>query len=347
MIAVLLGLACSRSSEPTPLPSPTPPPAPAPAPAPPAWSADLHVDTLTELGDRGVGFDDPGLEAGLPALTAGGTNVVVNVIWPPRDADHEAYTRAQLDAFDVRMAEVADRMVLVRSPDEADDAVRSGRIASLLALEGAHGIAASGLEGLRMLHGRGLRMLGLTWSLSNRFAGSSGDAGGGLTDDGRALLAEAQRLGILVDVSHASRQATLDACAVTRAPLIASHSNARSVRDVPRNLSPEEIRCIAGSGGVIGVMFHAPFVADGEVDVARVADQVEALVAVAGIDHVAVGSDWDGDIQVPAGLESARGLPALWAALGERGLGDEAIAKIRGANFRRAWSEAAERAQGL
>lgn len=341
---LILGCRTDGGAAPVPSPAPAPAPAPAPDPEPPAWSVDLHVDTLTELGDRGVGFDDPGLEAGLPALTAGGTNVVVNVLWPPRVAapSHEAYTLAQLDTFEQRLAEVADRMVLVRDPAEADAAVASGRIATLLALEGAHGIAASGVDGLRTLHGRGLRMLGLTWSLSNRFAGSSGDGGGGLTDEGRALVAEAQRLGILVDLSHASRQTTLDTCAVTRAPLVASHSNARARRDVPRNLSADELRCIAASGGVIGVMFHAPFVAEGAVDVARVADQVEALIAEAGIDHVGLGSDWDGDIQVPTGLESARGLPDLWAELRRRGHDEAALAKLRGGNFRRAWVAAAQ-----
>lgn len=327
----------------------SPPSEPAPAPVaplpareepPPAWSADLHVDTLTELGDRGVGFDDPGLQSGLPAMTAGGTSVIVNVLWPPRDGDHDAVTLAALDRFEQQLAAVPDRMVLARTPDEADAAVRAGRVASLLALEGAHGIERSGIDGLHRLHDRGLSMLGLTWSLSNRFAGSSGDGGGGLTPDGAALVAEAQRLGILVDLSHASRQTVLDACAISRAPLVASHSNARAARDVPRNLGDDEVRCIAATGGVVGAMFHAPFVAHGAAGVAQVADQIDALVRLAGVEHVAIGSDWDGDITAAAGLASARDLPALWAELAARGYPAPAIAGIRGGNFRRAWRAA-------
>jgi membrane dipeptidase len=324
----------------SPAPIPPAPPPPQPPPPPPVWAADLHVDTVTELGDRQVGFDDPGLEAGLPALTAGGTNVVVNVLWPPRDSAHEPFTWSQLDRFDAELAKVSDRMALARTPAEADAIVASGRIATLLALEGAHGISQSGVDGLRRLHGRGLRVLGLTWSLSNRFGGSSGDGGAGLTDDGRALVGVAQELGILVDLSHASRPTTLEVCAVSKAPLIASHSGALSKKDVPRNLTDEEIRCIAGTGGMIGVNFHADFVSDPPVGIAQVADQVDALVKVAGIDHVGIGSDWDGDIHVPDGLENARTLPALWTALTTRGYDDAALARIRGGNFRRVWTEA-------
>lgn len=331
-------LACSAPPEPIPTPVAPPPP-----PPPPVWAADLHVDTLTELGDRGVGLDDPGLEAGVPALVAGGTNVIVNVLWPPREGDHEAFTWNQLDRFDTELARVSDRMALARTPDEADAIVSSGRIATLLALEGAHGIEVSGLDGLRRLHDRGLGVLGLTWSLSNRFGGSSGDGGGGLTEDGRALVALAQELGVLIDLSHASRATTLGVCAVSTAPLIASHSGAVSVKDVPRNLTEAELRCIGESGGIIGVNFHADFVSDPPVGLVEVADQLDALVQIAGIDHVGIGSDWDGDIHVPKGLENARTLPELWTTLRTRGWDEAAIARVRGGNFRRVWREAIER----
>jgi membrane dipeptidase len=298
----------------------------------------MHVDTLTELADRQVGFDDPGLQSGIPAMVKGGTNVVVNVLWPPREGEHEPYTFSQLERFEKELAAVSPKMVLARSPAEADQIVASGWIATLLALEGAHGLETSGLEALRKLHERGLSMLGLTWSISNRFAGSSGEPSAGLTDEGRLLVAEAERLGILLDVSHASRQTTLEVCAVAKSPLVASHSNAKSAHDHPRNLSAEELACIAQSGGIVGVMFHGPFVAEGEVGLERVADQVDALVQAVGIDHVGLGSDYDGDIQVPAGLEDAGKLQMLWGELRERGYTEEQLQKLRGDNFRRVWT---------
>jgi microsomal dipeptidase-like Zn-dependent dipeptidase len=109
---------------------------------------------------------------------------------------------------------------------------------------------------------------------------------------------------------------------------------------VPRNLADDELRCIADSGGIVGVFFHAPFVADGAVGVGSVADQLDALVKVAGIEHVGLGSDFDGDIQAPAGLQSARDLPALWAELARRGWDEASIAAVRGGNFQRVWTVA-------
>lgn len=346
MLTLRLAWACAGQPDvaaPAPASAPASvPEAPAPEAPAPSWSADLHVDTLTELADRGVHLDDPGLDAGVPRLEAGGTNVIVNVLWPPRDSDHEPFTFAALDRFEAELArpEVTQRIALARTPDEADAIVASGRIASLLALEGAHGIEVSGVDGLRRLHDRGLSMLGIAWSLSNRFAGSSGDGGGGLTDDGRALVAAAQALGVLIDLSHASRQATLDACAVTEAPLVASHSGAASVLDVPRNLSAEELACIARSDGIVGVNFHADFVAQGDVGVDQVADQFDALVRAIGVAHVGLGSDFDGDIREPTGLPNASALPSLWAALRARGWTDDDVAKVRGGNFRRVWRAA-------
>ena len=203
-------------------------------------------------------------------------------------------------------------------------------------LEGAHGIAESGLEGLRRLQGRGLSMLGLTWSFSNDYAGSSGDGGGGLTTKGRELVAEARRLGVLVDVSHASRATTLDVCRGASIPVIASHSGAAALRAVPRNLSDEEIACIAATGGVIGLNLHGPFLGDAP-SVKVAADHLEHLREVGGIGVVALGSDYDGIIQPPPDLKTAADLGKLWDELRRRGWTEPMLDAVRGENFLRAW----------
>lgn len=335
---MFLWLACTSAPEAPPPPLPSPPPSP-PATPPPAWIVDLHVDTLTELADRSVHFDDPDLQSGIPAMKRGGVNLVFNVIWPPRDGEHEAYTLSQLQRFEQELQLVQSDMALARNPTEADAIIASGKIATGLALEGAHGIEVTGIDALRKLHEGGLSMLGLTWSLSNRFAGSSSDGDKGLTEDGRALIAEAESLGILIDVSHASKRTTLEACAVAKKPLIASHSNAQSLQPVPRNLSTEEIAAIARTGGLVGVMFHAPFVGRQKPNIPAVADQVDAIVQIAGIDHVGIGSDYDGDITPPSGLPDSSALPALWTELQRRGYDDEALRKLKGGNFKRIWEE--------
>jgi membrane dipeptidase len=203
-----------------------------------------------------------------------------------------------------------------------------------VALEGAHGLAD-----LAALHRRGLTMLGLTWSFSNRYAGSSGDGGGGLTPEGERLVAQAQAMGVLVDVSHASRVATLDTCRVARAPIVASHSNAAAVADVPRNLTDPEIRCIAETGGVIGVNLHSAFLGS-PASAARAADHFEHLRRIGGIGVVALGSDFDGIIRPPGDVPTAAELPRIWEELRRRGWAEWEIELARGENFLRAWAAA-------
>lgn len=302
--------------------------------------ADLHLDTPTQLLNQGLPLDAPtGLESGLAQMRAGGTNLAVMVLWPPRAVDHRAHTLALLDRLEAEVARL-EGVRLVRDPAGARAAAEDGEVGVIVALEGAHGLGDGPWQpAFEQLVDRGLAMLGLTWSLSNRFAGSSADGGGGLTEAGRALVAAARARGVLLDVSHASRKTTLEVCRGATAPVVASHSNAWALTPADRNLTDEEIRCIAQTGGVIGLNLHAPFLGKG-ADVARVADHAQHLAEVGGHGVVALGSDFDGFIRTPAGLPDAAALPALWVELRSRGWTEAQIAGARGENFLRAWAAA-------
>lgn len=357
---LLLLLACAGADPVPPSPSPAPPPAspapaeataalPPPAPAPgPDPHVDLHVDTPTQMVRRKVGIDAPELESGLDDMMEGGTNVVVEVLWPPRSPNppwpavvEELF--AKVEEQDARLPEVE----IVRSPSDARRVIAEHHVAMLVSIEGAHGIDDGGavgpqLQRLAALQRRGLSLIGLTWTFSNRYAGSSGDApsdtpaGTGLTDDGRALVDEANRLGLVIDVSHASDVATMEACQRSKAPVIASHSDADGVHPHARNLPDEAIRCIAEKGGVVGVNFHATFVGPG-ADVRKVADQADYLKKVGGPGVVALGSDFDGLIKTPEGLTDAGDLPKLWAELARRGWTPDELRAAQGGNFIRTW----------
>jgi membrane dipeptidase len=309
--------------------------------------ADLHNDTPTQMHRNGVGFDAPtGLEAGLQALRAGGTNLAVEVLWPPRNAkDPYAHVDMLLGLIEENDRRL-DAVSIARTPAEARAIADAGNVALVVSLEGAQGLdgptPGDWRPRLQALEARGLRMVGLTWSFSNRFAGSSGDSGQGLTDDGRALVAQLATDGVIVDLSHASRATTLEVCGASKVPVIASHSDSYTVHANARNLTDEEIRCIAATGGVIGVNFHATFVGATR-DVKAVADQADAIARVGGFAAVALGSDFDGLIKVPAGLEDASRIPALWAELRTRGWTEQQIRGMRGENFLRVW-EAVEHA---
>ncbi len=335
-------LACAGSAGPASgaegvPPSATPPPAPGKPPTV-TMQADLHLDTPTQLHRRNVGLDATGLEAGLAQLRAGGTNLAVMALWPPRRTDGEAHVDALLTRMEAEDARLDD-VVLVRSPDEARSAAAAGRVGIVYALEGTHGIDRSGIPGLERLHARGLALLGLTWTFDTRFAGSSGGKGTGLTADGRALVDAANRLGVLLDVSHASRATTLEVCARSRAPVVASHSDAHVLTAHPRNLEDDEIRAIAATGGVIGLNLHRPFLG-GTGDLARAAEHATHLKRVGGTGVVALGTDFDGLIVPPRDLPDSGGIAALWPLLTARGWSAAEIEGVRGANFLRAWQAA-------
>lgn len=344
MTLLALLVACSSPEAFAPPPAEVPARQEAPEDPPvraPAVVADLHVDTPTQLHRKGLPFDAAvGLEAGLPQLRAGGVGLTVQVLWPPRDADWRAHTFRLLELVEGLLSR--PDVALVRSPEQARREVQAGRLAVALALEGAHGLGDHWSADLGALHGRGLAMLGLTWSFSNRFAGSSGDGGGGLTDEGRLLVARSRSLGLLLDLSHASRATTLDVCRGSPVPVVASHSNAQAVHPHARNLTDEEIRCIAATGGVIGLNFHAPFVGEPGT-VAQLAAHAEHLARVGGHGVVALGSDWDGIIRPVAGLEDASKLGTLWDALAASGWTEAQLAGVRGENFLRAWQGALDR----
>lgn len=234
-----------------------------------------------------------------------------------------------------------DDLQLATDPDSARAAVSQGKIAVLLSLEGAHGLGtdADWQATFMDLYNRGLRLMGLTWSMSNRFAGSSSDGGGGLTEEGKVLVALAQAKGVVLDVSHASQATTLQVCSGSPVPVIASHSNSAVVTPHSRNLSDDEIRCIAQTGGVIGLNFHAPFVGT-TANVSRLADHADHIARIGGFDVVALGSDFDGYIRKPTGLADASAVPLLWDELKRRGWTRDQIRGAQGDNFMRAWSKA-------
>lgn len=188
-----------------------------------------------------------------------------------------------------------DALALVRTRDDLERARRTGRIWFVLGIEGCAPLRGE-LASLHTLHRLGVRVVGLTWNGRNEAADGVGVASpGGLTDFGRALVAEAERLGMLIDVSHLAARGLAEVVELSTQPIFASHSNARALRDHRRNLADDQLRLVARTGGLVGVNFHPSFLADGDATVGHLADQVEHMVSVVGIDHVALGPDFTYD----------------------------------------------------
>jgi membrane dipeptidase len=237
---------------------------------------------------------------------------------------------------------------LARAAADVEACIDAGEIAAVLHFEGAEAIDEP--AELESWYTRGLRSLGLVWSRANKYGQgvpfrfpASPDTGTGLTRDGRELVRACNRLGILNDLSHLNLRGFFEVAELSNAPLVASHSNAHALCASTRNLLDEQLDAIAASSGIVGVNFAVAFLReDGQLDrntpLDVVVQHVEYLVERMGIDHVGLGSDFDGAAP-PDALRDASRLPALFEALGDRGYEEEALTKIAHGNWLRVLRE--------
>jgi len=292
---------------------------------------DLHVDLSYQYNFEGKDFPSASGQFSTRALQRGGVSGVVLPLFVPRNVSTDGPRIADLERSYARVSQA----LLHAAPfAPAGCSAKPGAVRTFFAFEGA-GPLASDPELLALWKARGLRIVGLVHTYANELASSSGDREPkpfGLTERGQSLVRRAFQLGLLVDVSHASDRAVADVLALAseaHGVVIATHSNARALADHPRNLTDEQLRGIAATGGVVGVNFHGPFLARGRrAKLSDVVLQVQHLVHVAGLDHVAIGSDFEGDIQPPAELVDASRFPRLSDALARAGFDDQAIRKI-------------------
>jgi membrane dipeptidase len=313
---------------------------------------DMHNDMPTKMLDDGYNPDiahqaGDGTHTDLPRLIASGLTATFFASWV--DAAYTKHTpdgsfaRAMsgLDVIRAFVSRHPDHLVFAQSADDVRAAKRARKIAVFAAVEGGHAIENS-LEKLTALRERGARYLTLTWINGNDWAGSSRGVDGtrtaGLTAFGRDVVRAMNRLGMLVDVSHVSPETLTDVLAVSDSPVIASHSNARALNDHDRNLTDDQLRAIAASGGVINVNVYPKFL-DAHypepVPLSRVIDHIEHIARVAGVDHVGLGTDFDGISAVPVGLEDVAALPRVAEALLDRGWSAAEIAQVLGLNMLR------------
>ncbi len=303
---------------------------------------DAHVDTVLDLArGRSLRARSETGHVDLPRLRDGGVRFQVFALYiEPQYKPDRALARV-LELWDTltrALADAADQIVLCRAPADLDAALASGRIGAVLSIEGGEAVGTD-LALLRAVHALGVRALGLTWNQRNAIADGAGEqrAQGGLTEFGHTVVAEMNRLGMVVDVSHLCERSFWDVLEASRQPVVASHSNARALCDHVRNLTDEQIRALASAGGVMGMNFFSTFVdADPDrADVVRVCDHVEHIAGLVGPAHVGLGSDFDGISRTPAGLEDCSRMPAVTEELLRRGFREDDVRAILGANFLR------------
>ena len=321
--------------------------------------ADAHLDLLLELGYRELRFGETGAFARtwLPLLEAGGVGLQVCPVFVELERQPEGTLREALGQATCLLRAVREspeRVVQVRTASDLDAVERGERIGLMLSLEGVEqfGYETWPAETFWEL---GMRMAGLTWNRRNPFADGAAEDGG-LSRLGRALVDELVRLGVILDLAHASPTTFDEIIArAAGAPVICTHAACRSVNDHPRNLTDDQLRALAAAGGLFGLMLHPLAIGHEQRTLARVVDHLEHAVEVIGIDRVCLGGDFTtrlsevmppmpepADGLMPAGLEPGAGIeglkgpedyPALLAALADRGWSDPDIAAVSSGNL--------------
>src|SRR6266446_3746945 len=353
---------------------------------------DTHDDTTQRFldGKFDLGPRNPRGSIDIPRMREGNLSAIFFSIWMPSKvtgAEAVDHALVQIDAVCEQVRKHSNDLALATTAAEIREAHKQGKIAALMGVEGGHMIN-SDLGVLRSFAALGVRYMTLTHSGNDEWADSSTDKAvhNGLTDFGKEVVREMNRLGVMVDISHVSDKTFYDALEVSKAPLFASHSSCRAICDAPRNMTDQMMKDLAAKGGVIQINYHVGFLSQefrdaekanpdlnkaiaaevmkrcGEnegcqliegdritreyveqgklprVESAKIIEHVEHAVKVAGIDHVGLGSDFDG-ANMPYGMEDASKLPRITEALLQKGYPESDVKKILGENTLRVMSE--------
>ncbi len=361
---------------------------------------DTHADTPQRFLDEGfdIGSTDPKDigHVSLDKARRGNLGAEFFSIWVEPETNQGRYAKHTFDLIDSVYEQAArhpDRMMMAFSVADIERAHREHKLAALMGIEGGHSIE-NDMHLLHDFYRLGVRYMTLSWSNTNEWADSSGDVNdpkiehhNGLTDFGKQVVLEMNRMGMMVDISHVADKTFWDAISTTKAPVIASHSSARALVDAPRNMTDDMLKAVAKNGGVVQVNFFNGFddadfskalqaqrndvnaatqkyidemKAQGKtptyIDIDRIErewmakiprpplksliDHIDHIAKVAGIDHVGLGSDFDGvSGATPQGIDSAADLPKITQALLDRGYSAQDIHKILGGNLLRVFGE--------
>ncbi|HHW58413.1 MAG TPA: membrane dipeptidase [Clostridia bacterium] len=299
---------------------------------------DFHCDTLYRLVDKQVNFFEKSNEGHVdfPRMKEGKVHLQVFAVFvDPKFMRKNAATIAlkMIDKMH-ELVEKSNELQLILKGEDIDKIKKEGKIGALLSIEGGEALEGE-LSLLRMFYKLGVRALTLTWSLRNDLGdGVDGVKEAGLTSFGKEVVKEMNRLGMIVDVSHLNEKGFWDVVELSEKPIIASHSNAKTLCSHRRNLTDEQIKAIAQKGGVIGINFVPQFLRDDKnATIEDILNHIDYMVELVGEDYIGFGSDFDGISSTPEGLEDISQFPEIVEGLIKRGYTQEQIEKITYKNF--------------
>jgi len=323
------------------------------------WEIRKKAESSFDKAD--ISQPQPQFHTDIPRLRQGGLKVQYWSVYVPADTaltgDALLKTLEQIDIVKRMIARYPDTFEQAKTAADVERIVKAGKIASMMGVEGGYSIEES-IQNLQRYYDLGVRYMTLTHSKSLSWADSATDEPkvGGLSEFGEEVVREMNRLGMLVDLSHVSADTMKDALGVTKAPVIFSHSSARALTDHPRNVPDDVLKLLPENGGVVMINFYSRYVAPTAVldkdekalgTLADVCNHIDHVVKVAGIDHVGIGSDFDGVPRLPVGLEDVSSYPRITQELLNRGYNKEQIHKILGGNALRILRQAEQVAKEL
>ena len=315
---------------------------------------DSHCDTPTQiLRGRDLGIDNTSGHVDFPKLLRGGVDAAFFALYVPADMEEQqaySHAKALFDVVQRTVSEHEDIVAYATTEEQAYENKSKGLFSVFLGLENGSPIGNS-LERLREFYDMGVRYMTLCHTRNNEICDSCASEEKrwhGLSPFGREVVREMNRLGMLVDVSHISDEAYYDVLECSSKPVVATHSCCRALAEHPRNMTDDMIKALAAAGGVIQINFYPVFLDSSfkeeemftteRPSYKRIADHIDHVVQLVGIDHVGIGTDFDGIDVAPSGLDDISMMPVLFDELRYRGYSESDLNKIASENFFNAFS---------
>ncbi len=300
---------------------------------------DAHCDTALSVYETNGNLYENSFHLDLKRLLVSGERVQFFAAFAePRTYRNNILTRviSIIDVIYEAQERYSDKIAVCCNAADIDKVIAEGKVAAVLSIEGGECLNGE-LSVLRQLYRLGVRSMLLAWNHRNLLADGSGEQhGAGLSDFGRQVVAEMDRLGMIIDVSHLCEASFNDVLSLAKKPIIASHSNSKAVCCHERNLTDSQLSDIRSNGGVVGINFYPYFLNNTEsANIDDVVRHIEHICSVIGEDHIGIGADYDGIECIPIGLESTERIPALFERLQQLNYSSRFIEKIAGRNFMR------------
>lgn len=299
---------------------------------------DMHCDTATECFDKELSLYDNNLHIDFKRLKAAGAGVQFFAVWiKPQDA-HRGFERATevAEYFKAECAKYNDKVTIIKEASDFD--VADGKIKAVLSVEGGEALEGEA-QNLEKLYNIGVRLLTLTWNGKNQLGTGAMSGDDGLTDFGKNVVAQMNRLGMIVDVSHLSDKGFWDVAQVSNVPFVASHSNAKSICNHPRNLTDDQIRHLIKINGFMGINLYPPFLTDEIANLDDIYAHIDHCLSLGAQDILGFGADFDGIDQTPCEIAGVQDMYKIIDYLLKKGLTERFVRKITSENLIRATKE--------